>query len=108
MKITKRLKFVEGEGFEKMLQYHKNIVARMGDVEGTEKLFNKAKEQILNGEYSEAKESFERISFEEIPSDAVLKMAQLGEEELNNCMKTWCEKFLRTREGFHMLIYQYI
>lgn len=108
MKITKRLKFIEGEGFAGMLEYHKNIVARREAVEETEKLFNKVKEQILNGEYSEAKEGFERIFFEEIPSDAVFKMAQMGEKELNNHMETWCAKFLRTGEGFHMLIYQYI
>ena len=77
-------------------------------VEETERLFNEVKEQILNKEYEKAKEGFERIFYEEIPSDAIIKMAQLGENELNINMETWCQNFIRTGKGFHMLIYQYI
>ena len=108
MRITKRLKFVEGEGLEKLLKYTNNIKARREAVEETERLFNEVKEQILNKEYEKAKESFERIFYEEIPSDAIIKMAQLGENELSINMEIWCQDFIRTGKGFHMLIYQYI
>ena len=108
MRVTKKLKFVEGEGLEKLLKYTKKIKARQKAVEETERLFNEVKEQILNKEYEKAKEGFERIFYEEIPSDAIIKMAQLGENELNINMKAWCQNFIRTGKGFHMLIYQYI
>ncbi len=109
MRIVKVLKFVEGEGFEKIMQYKKNIELRKKDVEGTEKLFNNVEEQILNGEYEKAKEGFERIFYEEIPPNAVMKMSQLDQGVFKDYMKTWCQDFICKGEiGFHMLIYQYI
>lgn len=108
MRVTKKLKFVEGEGLEKLLKYTENIKVRQKAVEETERLFNEVKEQILNEEYEKAKEGFETIFYEEIPSDAIIKIAQLKENELNINMETWCQNFIRTGKGFHMLIYQYI
>lgn len=96
------------KAFFKKLAKEKYGVDDLRLVEETERLFNEAKEQILNKEYEKAKEGFERIFYEEIPSDAIIKMAQLGENELNINMETWCQNFIRTGKGFHMLIYQYI
>lgn len=109
MKLTKELKFVEGEGFQKLINYKKNIQSRKEDVEGTTKAFEKIKEQILNEDFGRARNGLERVFYEVIPDDFVEKIKNIDKKEVVRLIDTWIVEYLQRGEiGFYMLVYQNI
>lgn len=109
MRITKELKYVDGVGFQRIINYKINIEKRKSDTEGTTRAFLDIKEQILNGELIKARNGLERVFYEKIPNDFEEKMKHIEKNKVSELVDKWLGDYLEKGEiGFYMLVYQNI
>lgn len=107
MRIIKELKFVEGEGLEKLMNYQRKIEVKKEDVEGTTRAFNRIKEQILDERYTDAKNGLEELFLEVIPNEFEYKLKNINKSEVTKIVDIWLKEYLQIAEaGFHMIIMQ--
>lgn len=109
MRIVKELKYIDGVGLQRMINYKNNIEKRKNDIEGTTKAFLDIKEQILNSEFIKARNGLEKVFYEKIPNDFEEKIKHIEKDKVSKLVDKWLEDYLEKGEiGFYMLVYQNI